>query len=249
MKAIVSDLHSNREAIHRVLEDARAQGATEIGCLGDVIGYGPEPIEAVRVARQFRFCLRGNHEDALLNRPIGFNRNALLALEWTERQLRESRQTSSEGRELWRFLERLEAVVEEDGALFLHASPRDPITEYVLPLDARNPVKMREIFDRIPRVAFGGHTHLPGVFTEDGRFLSPRDLEGVYRLEKGGKAFVNVGSVGQPRDGDRRSCYVLYDGETIRFRRVEYDFRRTLQRILDTPALPSILGYRLEAGR
>lgn len=250
MKAIISDLHSNLEAIHRVLEDALEQGATEVCCLGDVIGYGPEPVEALRRARQFRFCLLGNHEDGLLRSSIGFNRNAQMALEWTGQQLQDARERDAEGKEIWRFLEGLARSIEdEDGLLYVHASPRDPVSEYVLPLDASNRAKMSDIFSRIPRVGFGGHTHLPGIFTEDGRFLSLRDLDGGYRIREGMKVFVNVGSVGQPRDGDRRACYVLFDGDEVRFRRVEYDWKRTMQRILDIPELPSILGYRLEAGR
>ena len=104
------------------------------------------------------------------------------------------------------------------------------------------------LFALIERYAFQGHTHVPGVFTEDGRFVSPDETGGRYPLASG-KLMVNVGSVGQPRDGDPRSCYVVLDDEKITFRRVPYPVEVTAQKIYAEPDLDNFLGDRLKEGR
>ncbi|MGL4462553.1 MAG: metallophosphoesterase family protein, partial [Planctomycetia bacterium] len=120
--------------------------------------------------------------------------------------------------------------------------------EYVFPEDIYNPRKMERIFQLVDRYCFQGHTHVPGVFTEDLNFHSPADLGYSYKLGEQ-KVLVNVGSVGQPRDGDRRACYVLLDGETLNYRRVEYDMETTIKKIHAIPELDPFLGDRLREGR
>src|SRR5207249_838750 len=122
----------------------------------------------------------------------------------------------------WDFLAARPRSHQEDGVLYVHASPRAPLTEYVFPEDVHNGRKMEQIFAQIDRCCFVGHTHAPGVFAGVGKFLTPAGEDFTYRLN-GPKVLCNVGSVGQPRDGDWRACYVLFDGETIRYRRVPYD--------------------------
>jgi diadenosine tetraphosphatase ApaH/serine/threonine PP2A family protein phosphatase len=137
----------------------------------------------------------------------------------------------------------------QDSDLFVHGSPRNPYHEYIFPEDIANEPKMAAVFALFDHYCFTGHTHHPGIFTEDGRFLSPEEVGNRYRLD-GKKTLVNVGSVGQPRDGDWRACYVLVlDGELIRYRRVEYDVEATVKKIRDNEHLDDFLGERLKDGR
>ena len=132
--------------------------------------------------------------------------------------------------------------------LFVHGSPRNHLNEYVFPEDIYNQRKMERIFALVDRYCFQGHTHVPGIFTESLQFLSPEEFDYVYRLD-GRKTLVNVGSVGQPRDGDWRASYALLDGDTIRYRRVEYDVDTTVRKIRDIDDLDDFLGERLRKGR
>ncbi len=122
------------------------------------------------------------------------------------------------------------------------------MNEYVFPEDIYNRRKMEKIFALIERHAFQGHTHVPGVFTEDFRFLSPEEIDYQYQLTNA-KTMINVGSVGQPRDGDNRSCYVIQEDDLVRFRRVEYPFEETIKKIYGIPELDNFLGDRLRDGR
>jgi diadenosine tetraphosphatase ApaH/serine/threonine PP2A family protein phosphatase len=131
--------------------------------------------------------------------------------------------------------------------LYVHASPLDPTREYVMPEACYNPDFMKLIFSKIKRVAFGGHTHLPGIFFPDRPFLPASHIEGTFPVTRG-KFFVNVGSVGQPRDGDTRACYVVFDGKFVAFRRVRYNYRKTARKIKRIKRLPNALGARLSLG-
>jgi diadenosine tetraphosphatase ApaH/serine/threonine PP2A family protein phosphatase len=107
---------------------------------------------------------------------------------------------------------------------------------------------MKRLFGCCPRYCFHAHTHIPGIVTEERRYYSPDEIDNCWRLDDR-KALINVGSVGQPRDGDRRACYVLFDGQTIRFRRVEYDVEKTIKKVYAIPELDNFLGDRLRKGR
>jgi diadenosine tetraphosphatase ApaH/serine/threonine PP2A family protein phosphatase len=130
----------------------------------------------------------------------------------------------------------------------VHGSARNPLNEYVFPEDIYNQRKMEKIFSLIEQHCFQGHTHVPGVFTQSLNFLSPEEVNGSYRLGDE-KTMVNVGSVGQPRDGDPRSCYVVLEDSTVNFRRVSYEMDKTIKKIYDTPELDNFLGDRLREGR
>ena len=132
--------------------------------------------------------------------------------------------------------------------LFVHGSARNPLNEYVFPEDIYNKRKLEKIFALVPQYAFQGHTHVPGVFTAGPSFFSPEELDNEYRLGEE-KAMINVGSVGQPRDGDRRACYVVLEDDLVRFRRIEYPFEKTISKIYDIPDLDNFLGDRLRDGR
>ena len=250
MRAIVSDIHSNLAALQAVLEDIRGRGVTEVCCLGDVIGYGPEPGECIDRAREFEFTLLGNHEQALLEeeKQERFNSYAREAIIWTREELSLVGDDREVNAPRWDFLGGLPTTHSEDGHLYVHASPRKPVTEYLRPNGMARPETRRDVFDRVERLGFVGHTHVPGVFLEDGSFLEPEQID--YNYEFGsGKAIVNVGSVGQPRDRDPRASYALCGDGKLEFRRVSYPIEETMEKIQETPGLDPFLAQRLSSGQ
>jgi diadenosine tetraphosphatase ApaH/serine/threonine PP2A family protein phosphatase len=245
-RALISDIHSNLESLTAVLADLRAQGVEEVYCLGDVVGYGPNPRECIDLVMKCKVCLLGNHDQGALFDPEGFNTGAERAIFWTREQLENS--NSPAGNRRWDFLGELPRNHLEGKFLFVHGSARNPLNEYVFPEDIYNRRKMEKIFALIEKYAFQGHTHVPGVFTEDFRFLSPEEINFEYRLGDA-KVMINVGSVGQPRDGDPRACYVILEDDLVRFRRVEYPVEETIRKIYAIPDLDNYLGDRLRDGR
>jgi predicted phosphodiesterase len=246
-RALISDIHSNSEALSAVLADIREQGIDEVYCLGDVVGYGPNPRECIDAIMECQVCLLGNHDQGALFDPEGFNTGAERAIFWTRAQL-EGGGTASASHRRWDFLGELPRNHHESPYLFVHGSPRNPLNEYVFPEDIYNRRKMEKLFGLFERYVFQGHTHVPGVFTEEFQFLDPGELGFEYRLSDG-KAMINVGSVGQPRDGDPRACYAVIDGDLVRFRRVEYPLEETIRKIYEIPELDNFLGDRLRDGR
>lgn len=246
-RALISDVHSNLEALRVVLDDIRQQGIEEIYCLGDIIGYGPNPRECLDHVRQCRVTILGNHDQAAMFDPDGFNPVALRAVYWTREQL-EQGGTPAQINARWDFLGELPRMHDEGSYLFVHGSVREPTNEYVFPEDVYNQRKMQALFDRLRLYSFQGHTHIPGVFTSSGEFLSPDEFNYCYRLTSE-KTMVNVGSVGQPRDGDPRACYAILTDETVTFRRLEYPVEETIAKIYREPDLDNMLGDRLREGR
>jgi predicted phosphodiesterase len=244
--AIISDIHSNLEALNAVVDDIEKQDVEKVICLGDVVGYGPNPCECVDIVMNCDVAILGNHDQGALFDPEGFNAGAERAIFWTRAQLENARDPMAEAR--WEFLGDRPRSYKEGPFLFVHGSARHPLNEYVFPDDVYNPRKMEKIFQLIEQYCFQGHTHVPGIFTEDLQFRSPADVGGRYTFD-GRKTMVNVGSVGQPRDLDPRACYVLLDGETVVYRRVEYDVQTTVQKIHAIPELEPFLGDRLLEGR
>jgi diadenosine tetraphosphatase ApaH/serine/threonine PP2A family protein phosphatase len=253
MKAILSDIHGNLEALQAVLEDIANFSVEEMYCLGDVIGYGPNPRECLDLVMQCKVTLLGNHDQGAIFDPVGFNDIAERAIQWTRRQLDApipSRQASDRR---WEFLGDLPRSFKENGMIFVHGSPRNPVNEYIFPEDIYNQSKLGRIFSLVEKYCFQGHTHLPGIFIEQApedyfQFLSPDEIDYTYDLD-GHKTLCNVGSVGQPRDGDWRACYILLDGKRIHYRRLEYDVETTIKKIHETPDLDDFLGNRLRDGR
>ncbi len=248
MKAIISDIHSNLEALQAVLKDIETQDVDEIYCLGDIVGYGPNPRECVDLVMKCRVVLLGNHDQGAMFDPEGFNPPAERAIFWTRSQLEAPTDARQLKEKRWEFLAERPRSHRENGHLFVHGSARNPLNEYVFPEDIYNQRKMERIFALVERYCFQGHTHVPGVFTENNQFHSPEEIDYTYKLD-GRKTLCNVGSVGQPRDGDWRACYVLLDGDTLRYRRVEYDIDTTVKKIYAVPDLENFLGDRLRDGR
>lgn len=247
-RAIISDIHSNLEGFEAVLADIDQQGITEVYCLGDIIGYGPNPRECIDLAMKCNICLLGNHDQAALFDPEGFNTGAERAIFWTRDQLEKPGEDPEIQAKRWDFLGELPRNYREDGLLFVHGSPRNPLNEYVFPEDIYNKRKMEKIFSLVEKFCFQGHTHVPGVFTESLQFFSPEEINYQYRLSDE-RAMFNVGSVGQPRDGDYRSCYVVLNDDLVTYRRVEYPVEQTIKKIYETPELDNFLGDRLREGR
>jgi predicted phosphodiesterase len=255
-RAIISDIHANLAAFEEVLRDIEKEGIDEVYCLGDIIGYGPDPRPCLEMARRFPVNLLGNHEEAVLFGAIGFNPKAKAAIDWTREQLSLPTEAVEKNRELWNFLGSLNKQHSEGDILYVHGSPRDPIREYIFYQDWRDRAKMDEIFSSPPdipwTICFTGHTHYPGIFAQDQsyRFLEPKEVNYVLDRESlKNRVIVNVGSVGQPRDGDRRASYVILEDGAIRFRRLEYNVKLTMERFKQHPELPEYLARRLEEGK
>ncbi|MEM7475649.1 MAG: metallophosphoesterase family protein [Planctomycetota bacterium] len=246
-RAIISDIHGNLVALKTVLEDIRSQNCDQILCLGDIIGYGPEPQACVDEIVEVDACILGNHDLAALFDPEGFSNAAEQAIMWTRKQM-ESGDTPQACLRRLNFLAKLPRTLRDENTLFVHGSVRNPINEYVFPEDVYNKRKMDKLFSMVQHLCFQGHTHVPGVFTATHTFLRPEEIGFKYEISKE-KAMVNVGSVGQPRDGDWRSCYVIFEDPWIEFRRVEYNVDETVAKIKDTPELDPFLGDRLREGR
>ena len=250
-QALISDIHGNLEALTAVLADLSARQIDRIVCLGDIIGYGPNPCQCLDLVMQkSSLTILGNHDQAALFDPEGFNPVALRAIYWTRDELDRGPGSPSVVNGRWDFLSELPKLHRESNVMYVHGSPRDPTDEYVFPETIYDQARMRVLFDRVNWLCFQGHTHMPGVITTDLNFVTPRACNYLYQLDDQ-KVMVNVGSVGQPRDEDRRSCYTILDTEKkqIEFHRVEYDIDKTAKKIYDIPDLDNMLGDRLRTGR
>jgi predicted phosphodiesterase len=245
-QAIISDIHGNLEALTAVLEDIEGLGIREIICLGDLVGYGPDPVACLETVERYDATLLGNHELALSEGGQRFNARARRAIEWTGEEL----QRTERGQALFRQAAELPRTHSQDGVMYVHGSPQDPTNEYLLPKKAAQPGLLDPQFRLFERYCFVGHTHLPGVIEPGRRFERPADmLMNIFMLDEDSQAIVNTGSVGQPRDRDPRACYVTFDGDSVVYRRVEYDVEKTVKKIHANPVLDDWLGDRLREGK
>jgi len=237
--AIVSDIHGNFEAFEAGMTRVFDRDVEEVVCLGDVVGYGAQPGECLRVARHFDVLVMGNHEEAVVLGTAGFTEKAAAAIDWTKEQLKPEDQE---------WISDWPKKVERDGVTFVHGSPRNPTTDYVMPRTASTPGFLEPLFDMFDKVCFVGHSHIPGVFRQDGKHSSPQGVDYEYDTEEC-KAIINVGAVGQPRDGDSRGSFVLFDGRMVRWVRFEYDVEKACDKIFAVKELDRKLGQRLRVGR
>lgn len=249
-RALISDIHGNYEALSAVLDHIDSQGIQRIVCLGDIIGYGPDPVRCLDIViERCELTILGNHDQATVFDPEGFNPVALKAIFWTRDQLENTRDGVDKINGRWDFINELPRRHDEGRFLFVHGSPRDPTNEYVFPEHIYETQRMELLMSRFEQFCFQGHTHIPGVFTQSGKFHSPKSID--YRMDLGDeKLMFNIGSVGQPRDEDRRSCYVVLDEEQgiVEYHRVEYDQETTAKKIYAIPELDNMLGDRLLRG-
>ena len=236
--AVLSDIHANLPALEAVMADMPPIDA--VICLGDVVGYGGNPIECIDFVREEGWpTLVGNHDRACTDVDIlqWFNEDAARAIEWTCGHI---------GQDRLKWLAELPETDEVgDEVLLVHGSPRDHIYEYIL--DAASAEANLELLDG-RKICFHGHTHVPGIFRYDhGRLIHEYDID-TFRL--GGPELVNPGSVGQPRDGDPDASYAVWDRKegTFEFRRVPYD-REAAKAAIRRARLPERFADRLDVGR
>ena len=237
--ALIADIHSNLEALEVVLNDAKEQKCTHYACVGDVVGYGANPKECLDIVRSMGMpVVKGNHDEYCSSEEDleGFNPHAAEAVNWTRKQL------SKEDRAWLRDQKYIRLVASFS---MVHAT-----------LDG--PQRWGYVFDKLAAAAsftyqntavcFFGHTHVPVAFVRDSMVRG-----GTYskvRVEPGKKYFVNVGAVGQPRDGNPKSGYVVYDlnESTIELRRLDYDIPKAQKKIIEA-GLPQRLADRLAVGK
>jgi len=238
--AILSDIHGNLEALDAVLEQIDREPPEVMVCLGDFVGYGAQPNECIeRLRPRLEAAVLGNHDAAALGRlRLGsFNSDAASAARWTETALSPGSRA---------YLESLPMSLAWRGARLVHAAPLEPESwSYVLSLaDAEE-----EMAAYSEDLCFIGHSHFPGLFERDPHGAMRYTRADETRLERGHRYLVNVPSVGQPRDGDRRAGYLIWDDAVpeVRHVRLEYDVETAMRRILDA-GLPRFLAERLQWG-
>lgn len=237
--AIIADIHSNLEALQVVLDDIQKQKCTHIACLGDIVGYNANPKECLDIVRGLNCpCVKGNHDeycssDAELE---GFNPHAAEAVNWTRQHLTEDDR---------KWLRELKYVRLVANFTLVHAT-----------LDG--PDRWGYVFEKLAAAAsftyqntpvcFFGHTHVPVAFIRDSVIRG--GTYSKFKVEPGKKYFLNVSAVGQPRDGNPKAGYVVYDMDeaTIELRRLDYDFKKTQEKIL-AAGLPVRLAERLAVGK
>jgi len=240
--AIISDIHGNVEALQAVLKDIKSRSIDTIICLGDIVGYYPDPERCIELVRDnVTDCVAGNHDYAAINRIDiqTFTYYAYAAMEWTRNHL------SDPAKE---FLGSLPLTIEKNGVFFTHSSPSNPKDWiYVFP-DSEDAVF--EAFNSLVfRLNFIGHTHWPSIMIQEEDKIILHSEHSI-KLDKNNFYLINVGSVGQPRDFDSRCCYAIYDSDhqEVALARVSYDYSITQKKILENN-LPAFLAQRLEKGK
>jgi predicted phosphodiesterase len=240
--AIVADIHANLAAFTAVLGDIEQQGGVdEIWCLGDIVGYGPDPSQCIeRLRRYNHVCVAGNHDWAVVGRlsTSFFNPLAATVCQWTAQQL---------DSDDIRYLESLPMTINKGNITLVHGSPVEPLLEYVMStsIAAKNLAFLKTPFCMV------GHSHVPAIYKdEDGSCRYVKFSPGIGMILGESRMIINPGGVGQPRDGDPRASYAIYDSESrvIRLYRVIYDISLTQSRMMKA-GLPVHLVTRLKAGR
>jgi predicted phosphodiesterase len=240
--AVFSDIHANLEALEAVLSHAGQQRIDRYVCLGDVVGYGANPNECIEKLRTLTdcTCLLGNHDAAVLGIPINMKQDARQAINWTREVLTKTS---------WLFLKEMQDLVKWQDIFFCHSNPYRPRNWYYV----SEKTYISSSFARSKaKILFVGHTHVPVAITRKNFFCvyirSPQHFMTVPAAELNRQIF-NCGSVGQPRDGDPRASYLIYDDQrrVIEFYRVDYDYLIPAGKILDA-GLPVAFAMRLADG-
>ena len=238
--AVISDIHGNSHALDAVLQAIDGEGVEEIWCLGDLVGYGPRPNECCRtIAERADLCLAGNHDLGVLGRLDleDFAPEAARSARWTQGVLEPQARA---------YLERLAPSAAREGVELFHGSPGDPVWEYVLSGEAA----LDALLATSAPLVLVGHSHVPlAIALGEDRLSGGVAPEGSEADLGAGRWLLNPGAVGQPRDGDPRACYLLYDAskQEMAHRRVAYDIASTQRKIL-AAGLPPFLATRLAQG-
>jgi len=240
--AIIADIHANLAAFTAVLDHIkRLGGVEEIWCLGDVVGYGPDPRQCIELLRQYNHvCIAGNHDWAAIGKAATseFNPDAAVACRWTAQQL---------SPDDVKYLESLPVVIQKEDFTLVHGSPREPIWEYLISVSSA-----KENFAYFQsQFCLVGHSHVPMVFKydENDTCSFSQFIPNIGLVLGKSRLIINPGGVGQPRDGDPRASYAIYDNETgmVRLYRVPYDVGVTQTRMVKQN-LPIRLVARLSQG-
>lgn len=273
MVAILADIHSNLEAFKAVLRDMgptslKLRGVNEIWCLGDIVGYGPDPNECCQMVKEkAKYCVLGNHDAAIVGQTdlSWFNPLATQAVKINERILLEKNKEFLRSLpkkkkvkppllgsasflpasvRLWRTLRRRES----GEILLVHGSPQNPVFEYIF-----TPEEASAAFESFSqKICFVGHTHCPVIFVKgkDGVREIPTQPNKKISLNKNYRYLINPGAVGQPRDGDPRASYLLFDKKnlTLELRRIEYKIEKTQEK-MERLGFPEFLIQRLAFSR
>ena len=235
---VFSDIHSNLTALETVL--AAAGNVDGYWCLGDIVGYGPDPNECIARVRELPdlVCVRGNHDAATLGEvdQQTFNHEAGLAITWTKRVL------NAESQE---FLLSLPERLVKDNVTIVHGSPRNPVWDYVM--DYMTALRMFQFFET--RICLVGHTHVPAIWKETENTPPKSPVMDFNKTSILAKSILNPGSVGQPRDHDNRASFAFFDPDqsTWELRRVAYDINSVQERIKKS-GLPWRHALRLHEG-
>jgi putative phosphoesterase len=229
--AIISDIHANLEALTATLAHIAKQQIGRVVCLGDIVGYGADPSECLRLVRdQCNIIIIGNHDIAAVNlkKADDFNANARIAARWTNGVLSEDEKN---------YLQNLPYTAELENLLLVHGSPFEP-EEFHYVLSTRDALDAMDYFTQ--KICFIGHSHVPGIFSRAGRAAA---------VKPEGRFLVNVGSVGQPRDGNPMLSFGILDTDSWKYEniRLDYDMERAARKII-AAGLPSALGERLMVG-
>ncbi|MCC8190502.1 MAG: metallophosphoesterase [Planctomycetes bacterium] len=241
--AIISDVHANLAALQAVMADIEKHGPDELLCLGDTVGYGPQPAECLAMVRDVcSVVLMGNHEHAVLYGAEQFTPLAQVAIDWTARMLHES--------DTLDYITSLPSEHRRGSLRFVHGSIRNPLFDYVREADSPWAFfhLVRTLQDDFTdfNQCFVGHNHRAFLGTEVG-YIFPHDHPPIVKTSfhiGDEKAYVSVGSVGQPRDGDWRPSWLMYDDGNITYHRVEYDRQTTID-LIGRAGLPEFLAERL----
>jgi predicted phosphodiesterase len=240
--AILADIHSNLAALTAVLDDIHAKdGVDEVWCLGDIVGYGPEPAACIELLRMFSpVCVSGNHDLAVAgNLELTLmNPHAAQVCKWTAEHISTSDLL---------FLSELPAVSRQGDFFLVHGSPRDAIMEYIISTSIAE--RNYEFFDT--KYCLVGHTHIPEAYKQENGAVLPIGLKpGIGLVTGAARMIINPGAVGQPRDGDPRASYGIYDseGKIFRLYRVDYDIHATQDKMMEL-GLPVPLVARLQEGK
>lgn len=233
--AILSDIHANLEALETAVNYLDKHKIESAYCLGDVVGYGPSPNECVELVRdRCDMVLMGNHDYAAIGLANidYFNDYAKMSTYWTINHLTDENKA---------YLKSLPFSHQNDELVMVHSSPTNPSHWYYVLSQQDAKIEM-EAFNQ--HVCFIGHSHVPVIFDKKTMIRKPK-----FKLEQNGRFIVNVGSVGQPRDGNPKLCLTIYDDEknTIDYVRLEYDVKKTYKKIVEA-GLPIFLAERLLKG-
>jgi diadenosine tetraphosphatase ApaH/serine/threonine PP2A family protein phosphatase len=234
---VISDIHGNLEALNKVLEYIdMLEGEKRVVCLGDIVGYGPNPVECFNIVESLTdtICL-GNHEDAILDTSYDYqiNRHARTAIRWTREVLDDETKAA---------IKKLPLEIEEDSTLYVHASPDDPMLwRYIT--NARNAYS--SLIEMKHSLCFVGHSHIPGIYT----YRALQRNSNKAAISQDDKTIVNVGSVGQPRDHSPMLSFAVFDDDNwkVEIIRLEYDYHKTMAKIRKAN-LPELLAERLAKG-